>query len=75
MPPTAPSGIPCVSIVHARLFVDGKDHGPKVFLVKLHDGKKMNVGVISRLVEILSEVNISATIFTGSSLPVVELGQ
>lgn len=55
MPPTSPSGIPCVSVVHARLFVGGEDHGPKVFLVKLHDGKKMNEGIISKLASNISE--------------------
>ncbi|KAK0230056.1 acyl-CoA dehydrogenase NM domain-like protein [Armillaria fumosa] len=49
MPPTSPSGLPCVSIVHARLFVEGEDRGPKVFLVKLHDGKTMNEGIISKV--------------------------
>ncbi|KAG7441051.1 acyl-CoA dehydrogenase NM domain-like protein [Guyanagaster necrorhizus] len=49
MPPTAPSGIPCVSIVHARLLVEEEDRGPKVFLAKLHDGKGMNQGVISKV--------------------------
>ncbi|KAJ3568328.1 hypothetical protein NP233_g5786 [Leucocoprinus birnbaumii] len=45
MPPTAPSGYPCISIVHARLIVDGEDRGPKVFLVQLNDGVKMNTGI------------------------------
>ncbi|KAF9467082.1 acyl-CoA dehydrogenase NM domain-like protein [Collybia nuda] len=49
MTPTCPSGMPCVSIVHARLFVEEKDHGPKVFLVKLHDGKEMSQGIVSKV--------------------------
>ncbi|PPQ65120.1 hypothetical protein CVT24_003011 [Panaeolus cyanescens] len=48
MPPTAPSGYPCVSIVHARLFVNGEDRGPKVFLVKLHDGENMEPGIVAK---------------------------
>ncbi|KAF9467065.1 acyl-CoA dehydrogenase NM domain-like protein [Collybia nuda] len=49
MPPTAPSGTPCVSIVHARLLVGGEDFGPKVFLIKLHNGKEMSKGVVSKV--------------------------
>ncbi|KAF5345829.1 hypothetical protein D9756_010898 [Leucocoprinus leucothites] len=49
MPPTAPSGHPCIAVVHARLFVDDEDRGPKVFLVQLHDGKQMNAGVTSKV--------------------------
>ncbi|KAG7440704.1 acyl-CoA dehydrogenase NM domain-like protein [Guyanagaster necrorhizus] len=49
MPPTSPSGVPCVSIVHGRLLVRGQDHGPKVFLVNLHDGRNMNEGIISKV--------------------------
>ncbi|KAF9443135.1 acyl-CoA dehydrogenase NM domain-like protein [Macrolepiota fuliginosa MF-IS2] len=49
MPPTSPSGYPCIAVVHARLFVSGKDRGPKVFLVQLHDGRNMNSGVVSKV--------------------------
>ncbi|KAF9057220.1 acyl-CoA dehydrogenase/oxidase [Panaeolus papilionaceus] len=49
MPPTSPSGYPCVAIVFARLFVNGEDQGPKVFIVKLHDGVKMEPGIVSKV--------------------------
>ncbi|PPQ72286.1 hypothetical protein CVT24_004675 [Panaeolus cyanescens] len=49
MPPTSPSGYPCIAVVHARLFVEGEDRGPKVFLVKLHDGFEMEHGVVSKV--------------------------
>ncbi|KAF7796924.1 hypothetical protein EIP86_008109 [Pleurotus ostreatoroseus] len=49
MPPTIPGGIPCVSIVFARLIVNNEDRGVKPFLVPLHDGMCMNRGISTRL--------------------------
>ncbi|KAJ7907009.1 acyl-CoA dehydrogenase NM domain-like protein [Mycena leptocephala] len=48
MPPTTPSGIPCVAIVFARLIVDHTDRGIKSFLVPIHDGHTMCPGIVSR---------------------------
>lgn len=49
MPPTAPCGIPCVSIVFARLVTaQGEDRGVKSFVVPLHDGVEMYDGVVSK---------------------------
>lgn len=53
MPPTSPSGYPCVAIVHARLFVNDEDRGLKVFLAQLHNGREMDPGVISKSVTAL----------------------
>ncbi|KAJ7611300.1 acyl-CoA dehydrogenase NM domain-like protein [Roridomyces roridus] len=48
MPPTTPSGIPCVAVVFARLIVNGVDKGIKPILVPLHDGREMYPGVTSK---------------------------
>ncbi|KAJ7573747.1 acyl-CoA dehydrogenase NM domain-like protein [Mycena floridula] len=48
MPPTTPSGIPCVSVVFARLIVGNIEKGVKPFLVPLHDGRTMYPGIISK---------------------------
>lgn len=48
MPPTTPCGTPCVSVVLARLIVDGEDKGVRSFLVPLHDGETMHPGIITR---------------------------
>ena len=53
MPPTSPSGYPCIAIVHARLFANDEDRGLKVFLAQLHDGRKMDPGVVSKSVATL----------------------
>ncbi|KAJ7192808.1 acyl-CoA dehydrogenase NM domain-like protein [Mycena pura] len=49
MPPTTPSGLPCVSVVFARLLVDGQDKGVKPILVPIHDGRKMYPGITSKV--------------------------
>ncbi|KXN83885.1 Acyl-coenzyme A oxidase [Leucoagaricus sp. SymC.cos] len=49
MPPTSPSGYPCIAVVHARLFVDGEDRGPKVFLTQLHNGRTVAPGVVVKV--------------------------
>ncbi|KAJ8461995.1 hypothetical protein ONZ45_g18094 [Pleurotus djamor] len=49
MPPTSPSGIPCVAVVFARLVVDGEDRSVRPFLVSLNDGRRMSPGVMSKV--------------------------
>ncbi|KAJ3531123.1 hypothetical protein NMY22_g8285 [Coprinellus aureogranulatus] len=49
MPPTAPSGIPGIGIVFARLIIAGKDCGVRTFIVKFCDGKKTYPGVTVRI--------------------------
>ncbi|GJJ06027.1 hypothetical protein Clacol_000214 [Clathrus columnatus] len=49
MPPTCPLGIPSFAIIFARLIVGGENYGIRPFLVKLHDGFKMDSGITSRL--------------------------
>ncbi|TFY55180.1 hypothetical protein EVJ58_g8413 [Rhodofomes roseus] len=49
MPPTAPAGMPCIAIVFARMMIDGEDHGVKPFVVRLHNGKDMNKGVVCKV--------------------------
>ncbi|GJJ06007.1 hypothetical protein Clacol_000194 [Clathrus columnatus] len=51
MPSTCPLGIPSLAIVFARLVVNGEDYGIRPFLVKLHDGFKMDPGITSRQVK------------------------
>ena len=53
MPPTSPSGYPCIAVVHARLFVKDEDRGLKVFLAQLHNGREMDPGVVSKSVTAL----------------------
>jgi acyl-CoA oxidase len=48
MPPNAPSGIPIVAVVFARLFVLSQDHGIKPFIVHMHDGFTMTNGITTR---------------------------
>ncbi|CAA7265294.1 unnamed protein product [Cyclocybe aegerita] len=45
MPPSAPCGIPVISIVFARLIVGDEDWGIKCFMVNLSDGVQMCPGV------------------------------
>lgn len=47
MPPTSPvtPGFQCVSVVFARTVVNGEDHGVKPFVLQLHDGQFMTLGV------------------------------
>ena len=49
MPPTSPCGVPVVSIVFARLIVDGNDRGVKPFMVELSDGFRMSKGIVSKI--------------------------
>ncbi|KAJ3505681.1 hypothetical protein NMY22_g17499 [Coprinellus aureogranulatus] len=50
MPPTAPSGLPGVGVVFARLMVNGKDCGVRSFIVHLSDGDKTYSGVTVRII-------------------------
>ncbi|KAJ2912274.1 hypothetical protein MD484_g8140, partial [Candolleomyces efflorescens] len=50
MPPTAPSGIPSVGIVFARLISEGEDCGIRGFLVDISDGRLTYPGITVRLV-------------------------
>ncbi|CAA7265293.1 unnamed protein product [Cyclocybe aegerita] len=45
MPPTAPCGIPVVSVIFARLIVGSEDWGIKCFVITLSDGVQMSPGV------------------------------
>lgn len=49
MPPTSPCGVPVVSIVFARLIVDGSDRGVKPFMALLSDGFNMSKGIVSKI--------------------------
>ncbi|KAJ7171664.1 acyl-CoA dehydrogenase NM domain-like protein [Mycena crocata] len=49
MPPTTPSGMPCVAVVFARLMVGNTDKGIKPFLVPLHDGRTMLPGITTKV--------------------------
>ncbi|KAF5319139.1 hypothetical protein D9619_008532 [Psilocybe cf. subviscida] len=76
MPPTSPSGRPCVSIIHARLFMNGEDRGPKVFLAQLHNGKTMEPGVVAKVLTPRGSarpVNHCITYFNRVHLPVSAL--
>ncbi|RXW22621.1 hypothetical protein EST38_g3244 [Candolleomyces aberdarensis] len=50
MAPTAPSGIPSVAIVFARLISDGEDCGIRGFIVDVSDGRLTYPGITVRLV-------------------------
>ncbi|KZT01816.1 acyl-CoA dehydrogenase NM domain-like protein [Laetiporus sulphureus 93-53] len=49
MPPTSPTGIPCIAVVFARTVVEDEDRGVKPFIVRLNDGTTMESGVICKL--------------------------
>ncbi|KAJ8501517.1 hypothetical protein ONZ45_g12118 [Pleurotus djamor] len=49
MPPTSPSGFPCVAVVMARLIVGGEDYGVQPFLVSLNNGQRMSPGIASKV--------------------------
>ncbi|KAJ7611284.1 hypothetical protein FB45DRAFT_1037616 [Roridomyces roridus] len=69
MPPTTPSGIPCVAVVFARLIVNGVDKGIKPILVPLHDGREMYPGVTSNISPIVLQQDIrGASIAEGDIL-------
>lgn len=60
MPPTAPSGLPGIAIVFARLIVGGNDRGIRCFLVDLSDEERTYPGVTIRYVYILDEVGLAS---------------
>ncbi|KAJ7149194.1 acyl-CoA dehydrogenase NM domain-like protein [Mycena crocata] len=72
MPPTAPTGVPCIAVVFARALIGATDCGVKPFLVNLHDGEHMVPGVV---VKVLPQrggsrpVNHSLTFFRNVRIP------
>ncbi|KAL0952494.1 hypothetical protein HGRIS_006757 [Hohenbuehelia grisea] len=72
MPPTAPAGVPCISVVFARTICDGEDRGVKPFLVPINDGIHMHPGVVCKLLPQRGSgfpVNHSLTYFDHVRLP------
>ncbi|KAI0259529.1 acyl-CoA dehydrogenase NM domain-like protein [Gloeopeniophorella convolvens] len=72
MPPTTPTGIPCIAIVFARTIVHGQDYGVKPFLVHIHDGKSMARGIVSKLLPCRggsNPVKHALTLFNNVHLP------
>ncbi|KAJ7290222.1 acyl-CoA dehydrogenase NM domain-like protein [Mycena rebaudengoi] len=76
MPPTTPSGLPCVAIVMARLIDSGVDMGIKPFFVHINDGKVMHVGITARLIpfhrNLFAQLNFTCGLlpYRGGSHPV-----